>query len=475
MNFTNNGGVTLGSITAGTLTLSENAANATISQASGATINLGAHGTLTLNGAATKDTTYTLTNGNTVGMLVANLGAGGGTLSYTDNTTSGITGASYRLGNITAGSVTLNESASGAVIAQAASTTIDLGTGMLTLNGASSIDTNTRSRTATRSARSRRASDWWGFVELHGCQRQLQARRHHGRLRRARRDGRQCDNLANGGLQAINLSLSGTGASYTLASAMNRISTLFGNTGAITLTDAAAGGLTLGSLPFATGITTTGDVSITNTGTLTLAKTVSSQAAGDAIVLSSGAIGTAFTVDAGATLSATNGRFLVFTDAVGDVSGSTLGANPFYGVSFAQFSANPATLDAHAGNRFVYAQSETLTVTPSAANTTTVTYDGATQTAPSNDVASPSRASSAPMLRTRMPSRGTAGVTGGSGRNVGTYAFTADVSGLTSDFGYQFQAGSGGGLVITKAALTVSAVTTPRSMTAPPLRAGRCR
>ena len=54
---------------------------------------------------------------------------------------------------------------------------------------------------------------------------------------------------------------------------------------------------------------------------------------------------------------------------------------------------------------------------------------------------------------------GTEGVTGGSGRNVGTYAFTADVSGLTSDFGYQFQAGSGGGLVITKAALTVSAVT----------------
>ena len=50
-------------------------------------------------------------------------------------------------------------------------------------------------------------------------------------------------------------------------------------------------------------------------------------------------------------------------------------------------------------------------------------------------------------------------MTGGSGRNVGTYAFTADVSGLTSDFGYQFQAGSGGGLVITKAALTVSAVT----------------
>ncbi|MBV9569183.1 MAG: filamentous hemagglutinin N-terminal domain-containing protein [Hyphomicrobiales bacterium] len=110
------------------------------------------------------------------------------------------------------------------------------------------------------------------------------------------------------------------------------------------------------------------------------------------------------------------------------------------------------------GNRFVYAQSETLTVTPTGAATTTVTYDGATQKAASNpgnftftgfvgnDGTNPNAVT------------GTAGVTGGTGRNVGTYAFTADVSGLSSDFGYQFQAGTGGGLVITKAALTVSAV-----------------
>ena len=163
-------------------------------------------------------------------------------------------------------------------------------------------------------------------------------------------------------------------SSFTLTNTGNNIGTLSGSTGAITLTDAAANGLTLGTTGAkGSGVSTSGVVQITNTGAITLANSVSSQAIGDAIVLSSGATtGTAFTVDAGATLSASNGRFLVFTDTVGDVNNAGgLSANPFYGLSFAQFSANSTNATsfdkAHTGSRFVYAQSETLTVTPTGA------------------------------------------------------------------------------------------------------------
>ena len=56
-------------------------------------------------------------------------------------------------------------------------------------------------------------------------------------------------------------------------------------------------------------------------------------------MLSSGATtGTAFTNNAGANAITTpNGRFLVFTNNVGDVSAGGLSANPFYGQSFSGF------------------------------------------------------------------------------------------------------------------------------------------
>ena len=54
------GNYALGAITADGVTLNENASGATISQVSGTTIDLGA-GTLTLNDAATNDTSYKLT------------------------------------------------------------------------------------------------------------------------------------------------------------------------------------------------------------------------------------------------------------------------------------------------------------------------------------------------------------------------------------------------------------------------------
>jgi len=87
------------------------------------------------------------------------------------------------------------------------------------------------------------------------------------------------------------------------------------------------------------------------------------------------------------------------------------------------------------------------------------TYDGATQSASANGVTFGFSGFVGGDGTNPNAVSGTAGVTGGMGRNVGTYAFSATQGTLASDFGYQFQFGSGGGLVITKAALTVSAVT----------------
>ena len=128
LSFTNNGAFSLRNILAGSATLDETAA-ATVTQLSGGIV-LGA-GTLNLKGITGTD--YELTDGNTVGMLTASLG--GGTLSYTDDTTNG----SFKLGNITAGTVTLQEDASSATISQAMGASLVATS--LTLIGASGGDT----------------------------------------------------------------------------------------------------------------------------------------------------------------------------------------------------------------------------------------------------------------------------------------------------------------------------------------------
>ena len=116
------------------------------------------------------------------------------------------------------------------------------------------------------------------------------------------------------------------------------------------------------------------------------------------------------------------------------------------------FMASPTMLDAHAGDRFVYAQSETLTVSPASQ---TLVYDGQTQTISNvtftGFVGTDTRANAV---------SGTVSVTGGSGRNVGSYTATAQGT-LASDFGYGFTFGTGA-LTITPEQLTVAALTESR-------------
>ena len=179
-----------------------------------------------------------------------------------------------------------------------------------------------------------------------------------------------------------------------------------------------------------------GVATLTTKGTITLNQGIQSQASGDAIVLSAGAAtGSAFINNAGANaLDTPNGRFLVFTDTVGDVAAGGLAADPLYGFSFAAYT--PGSLADFGGNRFVYAESETLTVMP---GSSTVTYDGRTQTA------TPSFAITGLVAGDTLAAAvsGAAGFTGGSGRNAGTYGLSATPGTLASDFGYTFAFGTG--------------------------------
>jgi filamentous hemagglutinin family protein len=162
-------------------------------------------------------------------------------------------------------------------------------------------------------------------------------------------------------LSAANLLLAGSGGSYTLGNA-NSIGTLAASTGSVSLVDTAS--LTTGSLNGAagavtTGVTTTGTVSLISSGSLTIASgdTVSGQspvlAAAGAFINDQGA-------DAVTATSST--RWLIYS--------SSPSADTFDALN----SANTAIFDAtysslapgsvtQGGNRYLFANQPTLTVT----------------------------------------------------------------------------------------------------------------
>ncbi|MBW0002242.1 MAG: filamentous hemagglutinin N-terminal domain-containing protein, partial [Hyphomicrobiales bacterium] len=367
---------------------------------------------------------FTLTNANnSVQVLTANLGTGNASLVKLTDSTGVTEGAT---GTITAS--TLNLSAAGAI----------------TLTNANSVGTFS----ANAGANAVSFTDSTGFSISGGITAT-------GNTVTLTAGGAvtQGANTADA-VSAASLSLNGAGVSFTLGNTANNVATLAANTGSVSLVDAAAGGLTIGTIGAQNGITASGVVKVTNTGAITLAKGIASQASGDAIILSAagGLINNAGT---SALTEGTGGRFLVFTPTVGDVTPGGLTANPFYGQSFASFQTNPSLIDAHAGNRFVYAQAETITVTPSSQ---TVTYDGAVQTAApsfsfSGFVGTDTQANAL---------SGSASFTGGSGRNAGAYTITSTQGSLSSDFGYGFSFGTGT-LTINKESITVAAASQTRT------------
>ena len=208
-----------------------------------------------------------------------------------------------------------------------------------------------------------------------------------------------------------------------------------------------------GPLTLDGAVTSGNTVLISAHGGLTIAATGTIQAdgAGDAVVLASDGV---FTNARGAdAVTAANGRWLIYTQAFGDPSGSTAGnsfnglvGKTFYGSAY-DFGTDAFATAPNAGNRFVYAYQPTLTVTPVSQ---VVTYNGAipTLSATVTGVLAGDLAADA--------WSGAPAVTGATSNNAGTYVLTAGAGGLVSDLNYAFAYGTGA-LRIDPRALTVTA------------------
>jgi len=236
------------------------------------------------------------------------------------------------------------------------------------------------------------------------------------------------------------------GAIFDLANPIAELGDFTNTTGRLKLISSRD--LTINGTVLSTGI-----LSIASHGGMTIAGTgtIRANGAGDALVLASDGV---FTNARGAdavTAASAGGRWLIYTQAVGDPLGSTAGntfnglaAKSFYGAPY-DFAASGFTVGVNNGNRFVYAYQPTLTFTP---DSRIVTYTGAipTTSATVTGLISGDLITDAAL--------GPLVITGATSKAAGTYSLAVDVSGLTSDLNYAFAAGAPGTLRIDPKALS---------------------
>ncbi|KSB89116.1 hypothetical protein AS593_04275 [Caulobacter vibrioides] len=183
----------------------------------------------------------------------------------------------------------------------------------------------------------------------------------------------------------------------------------------------------------------TGTASLASHGGMTFTANgkVVADGAGDAVILASDGV---FTNGRGAdAVSASGGRWLIYTQAFGAPTGSTAGndfnglaGKSFYGSAY-NFSTEAFAAAPNAGNRFVYAYQPILAVNPVSL---VVTYNGAIPTV-SATVTGLVNGDTAADAWSGAPT-----VSGATSRNAGTYVLTAG-GGLTSDLNYGFSYGVG--------------------------------
>ena len=177
-----------------------------------------------------------------------------------------------------------------------------------------------------------------------------------------------------------------------------------------------------------------GDLTISSAGSIT------SSASGDAIILAANG---SFINDAGASaVTATDGRWLIYSQASGDPGAAPTGdvfgglsAKSYYGDAF---TFNAATTDAfattpNAGDRFVYGYQPTLSITPT---TQSLVYNGQAQTDTFTVAGLQNGDSQADALQGSVTGRTAPNA------NVNTYTLTASGA-LTSDENYAISLGSG--------------------------------
>ncbi|MBY8828902.1 MBG domain-containing protein [Hephaestia mangrovi] len=167
------------------------------------------------------------------------------------------------------------------------------------------------------------------------------------------------------------------------------------------------------TVPHAYSIVAAGDLTIAPGGSIT------SGASGDAVVLAAGGV---FTNQAGSTaLQADNGRWLVYQGtALGGTRGGLAGTS-FYGDAF-DLASDSFAIAPSSGNRFVYAEQPTLTISATGSGV----YDGTVQTG--------TLSASGLINGDALALSGTATGLTTSGVDAGNYTLTP--GGVTSDLNY---------------------------------------
>ena len=260
-------------------------------------------------------------------------------------------------------------------------------------------------------------------------------------------------------LNVTDLTLLGSGGTYTLTASGNSVGKVAANTGAVSLTDSSA--LTVGTVNATAGITSSGVVTLLATGDLTIASGAKiASGTGDNIVISAtGAFVNNESSDAVA--AGTGGRWLIYSaDPTGDTFGSLDSTNTaIWDATYATLAPGSVTAT---GNRYLFGNQPTLTFT---STNTSKTYgtDGTSVIASAYSVSgydpgvtnvyladsSASTFSGAPAL-TSTGTATTATVAGG------PYAIDIAQGTLSALNGYAFAFQSNGKLTVNQAAVTLT-------------------
>jgi hypothetical protein len=193
-------------------------------------------------------------------------------------------------------------------------------------------------------------------------------------------------------ITAINLALLGTGGSYTLNNAGNMIGTVAANTGSVSLTSGQA--LTIGTVSGTVGLSSTSDIilssavswgngtlTLTAGGNITINGTMSGGTTGDLTAMAAGnlTIGSSATITGhtvvlsaagnfvnsrGSDAVSASDRWLIYTSAPGTATFGSLNSNntTMWSNTYATLAPASVTLS---GNRYIFAQTATLTFTSS--------------------------------------------------------------------------------------------------------------
>ena len=260
-------------------------------------------------------------------------------------------------------------------------------------------------------------------------------------------------------IDAASLLLGGTGT-YTLTAA-NSVATIAANTGAVSFTDTASletSAVTNDVSAATAGVTTTGAATLVSGGSITIA--AGAPVSGTSAVLA--ATGAFINQDGGTAITATSGRWLVYSSAAANDTFGGLNSNNT-AIFDATYASLPPGSVTQTGDRYLFANQPTLTVTTTSDSKTygmdvtarvatdyTITgFDPGVTGVYLGDTAA--TATSGTPSVTSTGSAATASVAGS------TYAINATQGSLASPSGYGFAFADTGMLMVNPASLTYTA------------------